>query len=100
MSCRIITLKEVGDFVDSLDRIRRARVDRIYYHFEEYGKFLPRKYLKKIGREIWELRPGDIRLFLTIRRNTGIIVHGIYKKTRKTSKRDFDLALKRIKKIK
>lgn len=99
MSYKIITLKKVGEFVDSLDDLRRARVDRIYYHFEQYGGFLPSKYLKKIGKNIWELRPGDIRLFLTIKGRIGIIVHGIYKKTQKTPKKDFDLALKRIREI-
>jgi len=55
------------------------------------------KYLKKIAKNVWELRPGNIRLFLTIKGNQGYIVHGIYKKTQKTPKKDLDLAIKRIK---
>ena len=94
---RVITCSKVREFISSLDSHRRARVDRIYYLFEEYGRFLPNKYLKKISKEIWELRPGDIRLFLCIKGNIGIIVHGIYKKSQKTPKKDLDLALRRIK---
>lgn len=100
MKYKIVTFAKVKEFINSLDGARRARIDRIYYHFEEYGRFLPSKYLKKIGREVWELRPGDIRLFLTIAGTSGYVVHGIYKKTQKVSKKDLELAIKRIKQLK
>lgn len=93
----IITHARAKDFIESLDRTKKAQVDRYYDLFEEYGAFLPNKYLKKIAKNVWELRPGNIRLFLTIKGNQGYIVHGIYKKTQKTSKKDLDLAIKRIK---
>ena len=97
---KIITYYKVYDFIENLDEARRARVDRIYYYFEDYGTYLPSKDLKKIGNKIWELRPGDIRLFLTIKGNMAHVVHGIYKKTQKTPKKDLELAIKRIKRIK
>ena len=93
---KTITHAKAREFINSLDKLRRARVDRIYYLFEEYGRFLPNKYLKKLSGGVWELRPGDIRLFLCIKGDTGIIVHGILKKAQKTPKRDLDLAIKRI----
>ena len=93
---KIVTHAKARKFIESLDRTRRARIDRAYYLFEEFGRFLPNKYLKKLAKDIWELRPGDIRLFLAIKGNVGYIVHGIHKKTQKIPKRDLDLALKRI----
>lgn len=93
----ITTHRKAREFIESLDKVRRARVDRIYYLFEEYGVTLPGKYLKKLDKEVWELRPGDVRLFLGIKGTKGIIVHGIFKKTQKTPKRDLELARKRIK---
>ena len=93
----LITHYKTKEFIESLDKIRKARVDRIYYLFEEYGINLPSKYLKKLDKEIWELRPGDIRLFLGIKGRTGIIVHGIFKKTKKIPRQDLELARKRIK---
>ena len=96
---RIITYDRAKEFIESLDKIRRARIDRVYYLFEEFGRFLPSKYLKKLAKDVWELRPGDVRLFLTIKGNTGYVIHGIYKKTQKTPKRDLDLVLKRIREI-
>lgn len=94
---KVITHAKAREFIDSLNRLKRARVDRIYYLFEEYGRFLPNKYLKKLSGDVWELRPGDVRLFLCIKGDAGIIVHGILKKSQKTPKRDLDLATKRIK---
>lgn len=93
----ITTARKAREFIESLDKLRRARVDRIYYLFEEYGATLPGKYLKKIDKGVWELRPGDVRLFLGIKGTTGVIVHGIFKKTQKTPKQDLELAKKRIK---
>ena len=93
----IDTLKQAEEFIDSLDKARRGRVDRFYYLFEEYGFNLPSNYLKKLNKDVWELRPGDVRLFLTIRGNRGIVVHGIYKKSQKTPKKDLDLAIERTK---
>lgn len=95
----IETNKKAREFIDSLDKIRRARVDRIYYLFEEYGVFLPNKYLKKIAKGVWKLRPQDIRIFLTIKGNKGYVVHGIYKKAQKIPKKDLDLAIKRVKEV-
>lgn len=95
----IVTLEEVVGFIDSLDRIRKARIDRFYYLFETYGQFLPAKYLKKLTSNLWELRPGDVQLFLTIRGRIGYVVHAIRKKTQKTPKKDIDLGLQRIKQI-
>jgi len=92
----IITHRKVKEFIESLDKTRRSRIDRIYYLFEEYGFALLGKYLKKLDKDIWELRPGDVRLFLGIERRKGIIVHGILKKSQKTPKRDLKLAKKRI----
>ena len=84
------------DFIESLDKARKARVDRYCYLFEEYGTLLSSKYLKKIAKNVWELRPGDIRLFLTLKA-TGDILFMEYIKNSENSKRDLDVVIKRIK---
>lgn len=93
----IVTYAKAKKFIDSLDKARRARVDRIYYLFEEYGLFLSSKYLKKLTAEVWELRPGDARLFLGIKGYEGIVVHGIIKKSQKVPRREIETARSRIK---
>jgi len=94
---QILTYAKAKDFIESLDNIRKARIDRFYDLFEAYGVALPNRYLKKIAKDIWELRPGDIRLFLAIRGNKAFVVHGIRKKSQKIPKKDLDLAMKRAK---
>lgn len=98
-SFEILTDVRVKEFIDSLDNGRKTRIDRVYSLFERYGRFLPGKYLKKLTSDVWELRPGDIRLFLGIKGSKAYVVHGIYKKTQKTPKKDLELAIKRIKEI-
>ena len=98
-SYSIITYAKAKKFLDNLDPVRKARVDRFYDLFETYGPALPNKYLKKLSNLVWELRPGDIRLFLTITETQGHVIHAIHKKTQKTPKNDLNLATKRIKQI-
>jgi mRNA-degrading endonuclease RelE of RelBE toxin-antitoxin system len=93
---QILTHPKVKKFVDGLDRIQKARVDRLYDLFEDYGPNLPSRYLKKVFRDIWELRPGDVRLFLTIRGNKGFVVHGILKKGRRLPRKELELAVQRV----
>lgn len=97
MNYQIETRDKVGKFINNLDKPKKARIDRIYDLFERYGTYLPSKYLKKIAEGVWELRPGDVRLFLTIKGNKGFVVHGIIKKKQKIPKKDLDLAIQRIK---
>ncbi len=99
MNYQIITGSKAKDFIEGLDKVRRARVDRVYDLFEVHGAYMSSKYIKKIAKNIWELRPGDVRLFLTIRGNEGFVVHGILKKTQKTPKQGLELAIKRIKEL-
>lgn len=95
----IFVTDEAREFIKSLDGQKTAKTHKIYSLFEEYGRFLPAKYLKKLSGEVWELRPGDIRLFLAIRGNKAIIVHGILKKSQKTPKHEFETAERRIKNL-
>lgn len=95
----IITYSKAKEFIESLAKVEKARVDRVYCLFEEYGTFLPSKYLKKLQRVVWELRSGNVRLFLTLKGHEAYVIHGIYKKSQKTPKADLELAIKRIKEI-
>lgn len=93
---KILVHEEANNFIESLEHKRKARIDRIFDLFEEYGLQLPRRYLKKVTNLLWELRPGDVRLFLGIEGKKGIVVHGIRKKTKKLPKKDINLSKRRI----
>lgn len=94
---KLITFSDPKDFIDRLDNGRKARVDKVYFLFEDHGFYLTSKHLKKLSKSVWELRPGDVRLLLYVKGNVGYVVHAFFKKTQKTPKRDLDLAMKRIK---
>lgn len=92
-----LVLKETKKFIAKQEKKHRAAIDRILDLFDGYGTYLPNKYLKKISKTIWELRPGEIRLLLGIIGNIGIVVHGLKKKTNKLPRRDIKLAEQRFK---
>ena len=87
---------EVVKFIESLNTQENARLTRTRKFFEGYGFQIGPKYIKKISRiGIWELRAGNIRLFLYIKGNSAFGVHIIHKKSQKLSKNDIEIAEKR-----
>lgn len=65
--------------------------------FIDYGFNLPSTYLKKLTKIIWEFRAGRYRLLFGIIGATGIVTNIFIKKTQKTSKKEIELAIKRLK---
>ena len=80
-----------------LDRKNKSRIIKIIDFFEKYGFQLSSEYLKKINKEIWELRAGRHRLLFGVIRQFGIVVNIFYKKTQKTPLKEIKLAISRIK---
>ncbi|OGM11438.1 hypothetical protein A2Z22_00975 [Candidatus Woesebacteria bacterium RBG_16_34_12] len=96
---KVYYLSEVVEFLDKAEEKDRARVSRIREFFEEYGFSIGPKYIKKVKSNLWELRAGDIRLFLCIVAEKAIGVHIIHKKSQKLPTKDIKLAEKRSKEI-
>lgn len=92
-------LEEITSYVSSLSRQDGSRLRRIRQLFETYGFQIGPKYIKKIAKNLWELRAGNIRLFVCVKENNIYGVHIITKKSQKLSKSDINLAVKRSKKI-
>lgn len=91
---------DVVKFIEGLSTQENARLTRIRKFFEEYGFQIGQKYIKKISRAgIWELRAGDVRLFLYVRGNLAFGVHIIRKKSQKLLKKDIEIAEKRRAKL-
>ena len=83
--------------IRSLSRIDSSRVVKVIELFRDYGFSLPTLYLKKITKNLWELRTGRFRLLFGLVKGETIIVSIFLKKTQKTPKKEIELALKRIK---
>lgn len=90
--------KRIEKFLERLSAEDKARINRTVQLFKDKGFSLDERYLKKLNKLIWELRPGRIRLLLGIVSNEAIVVNAFIKKTQKTPKREIDLALERLRK--
>ena len=97
---KVFYTPEVVEFTERLSRQDYARFDRTRKIFERYGFQVGQKFIKKVTISgIWELRAGNIRLFLGIKRDRAIGVHIIRKKTQKLPIKDIKLAEKRFRKL-
>lgn len=86
----IDTDPRVAKEINKLSQGDRAKIREYIDLFREYGFTLGPKYLKKVDKLIWELRPDRWRLFILVVSPKHIIVHLMYKQsqqiTRKTRK--------------
>ena len=89
--------KRAEKVIKSLLDEDQARVRGYINLFQEHKFILSGKYLKKLKKNIWELRPGKIRILFGVINDTIFIVHVFKKKTQKTPRREIEIAEKRIK---
>ena len=92
----------VWEFLESLRTKSVSNKDaRIQYKqatlhiqlLEDNGTHLPENIAKHIENDIWELRPGNNRIFYFYHKdNTYVLLHSFRKKTQKTPKREIILA--------
>ncbi len=71
---------------------------------EEFGPNLGMPYTKPMGKGLFEIRAKGKEgigrsLFCTIKDNEVVILHSFIKKTNATTKKDLDLARKRMKEV-
>lgn len=92
----VISDKRTEKFLEDLTEVDRARVNRTVQFFEEKGFLLDTRYLKKLSRRIWELRPGRIRLLFGIVGSDAIVVNAFMKKSQKTPLSELRLAERRL----
>lgn len=96
----VITDHRVKEFLESLSENDQGRAQGYIELFEQNGFILQGKYLKKIEGDIWELRPGNIRLLIGKAGTRMVIVNGFKKKTQKTPGREIDTAKRRLEEYK
>ena len=92
----LIVDKRVDQFVDTLTDLDQGRITGYLDLFKQYKFTLPSKYLKKLDKNLWELRPGNIRLLLGKVGSQLIVVNCFRKKSQKTPKRELKTAKSRL----
>lgn len=93
---------EIWDFLENLRLKAKASKDaRIQYRqvslyiqlLQDNGTHLPENITKHIEENIWELRPGNNRVFyFYYENNTFVLLHTFRKKTQKTPRREIEKA--------
>lgn len=94
---RLIIDERVKKFVCGLEKPDLVRVGRYVDLFEEFGFHLQSKYLKKVEDGVWELRPGDVRIFIYQSSGLAVAIHGTVKSAPKIKKADLSLIRERVK---
>lgn len=93
---------EVWEFLEELRIKSKSNKDaRIQYNqavmyielLENNGTHLPENITKHLGDNIWELRPGNNRVFYFFyQNNTYVLLHQFRKKSQKTPRREIEKA--------
>lgn len=94
--------KPVEKFIESQDEPSYARILHSLELLEKYGPFLKPPHIKKINKNLYELRiigKTSIRIFYTTKNNQYYLLHVFKKKTQKTPAKEIKIALDRIKKL-
>ncbi len=88
------------DFINSLPAKDRARVNNAFRLLEEFGTDLGMPHARRIEGRLWELRPGDNRLFyfLLVKR-TFVILHGFRKQSNRTPQKEIATAMRRMREL-
>jgi len=90
----------VLEFIDHLSPKDRAKVNNIFRLLEEFGTDLDLPHARRIEGRLWELRPGDNRLFYFLySERKFVILHGFRKQSMKTPEKEISTALRRMKEI-
>lgn len=96
------TRSPVEGFIAKQQKHVRAKIYRCLDLVEQYGSDTGMPFVKKVDRELFELRirgSVEVRFLFVIRQNSVIILHGFKKKTQKIPHREMQLAKNRLTKI-
>lgn len=93
---------DVWDFLEELrlksatNKDARIQYNQMLFYIDllsKNGTRMPEKITKNIDEDIWELRPGNNRVFYFYHRdNTFVLLHHFRKKSMKTPPREIDRA--------
>jgi phage-related protein len=85
------------DYINSLPPRDKVKVSNILRLLEEFGTALAMPHARRIEGRLWELRPGDNRLFYCLHDGKQfVILHGFRKKTMQTPEKEIQTALRRM----
>ena len=85
------------EYINSLPPRDKVKISNILRLLEEFGTALGMPHARRIEGKLWELRPGDNRLFYCLYDGRQfVILHGFRKKTKQTPEKEIQTALRRM----
>ena len=85
------------EYINNLPARDKVKVSNILRLLEEFGTSLTMPHARRIECKLWELRPGDNRLFYCLHDSKRfVILHGFRKKTMQTPEKEIQSALRRM----
>lgn len=95
----------VSKFIDSCSKSQQVKILRILKHLEEYGIQSAIPHIRKLsGTPFWEIRilgKDNIRIiYIVTVEKLIVLLHGFFKKTQKTSKKEIEICYKRYREFK
>ena len=87
----------VLEFINALSAKDRAKINNDLRLLEEFGPNLGMPHARRIEGRLWELRPGDNRLFYFLYLDGKfVILHGFRKQSMKTPEKEIATAMRRM----
>lgn len=83
---KLFTDPRVDKQLSKLSDDDQAKVIEYVDYFRKYGFSLSQKYLKKINKHVWELRPDKWRVFVLVINPNCVVIHLMRKKSQKMTK--------------
>jgi phage-related protein len=88
------------DYIKSLEQGDRARVARTIGLLKQLGLEIGGPQARQLEGKLWELRPSPHRLiYFAHSGRRFVILHAFQKQTRKTPRRDIEVARRRMKEV-
>ena len=85
------------EYINNLPTRDKVKVSNTLRLLEEFGTSLTMPHARRIEDKLWELRPGDNRLFYCLHDGKQfVILHGFRKKTMQTPEKEIQTALRRM----
>lgn len=97
MRMKIYVDPRADKIMKTLSKEDGAIVAKVVDLFQDYNYNLTEQHLKKLTKNLWELRAGRWRLLFGLVGGCTVIANILLKKTQKTPKKEIDLAIKRLK---
>lgn len=93
--------RPIVEFLDSISKLQKAKIFRIFEHFKSYGATTAIPHIRKLtGSPLWEIKlqaKTNIRIiYATIYKGDVLVLHGFIKKKQKTPSKDLKLSLFRL----